>query len=149
MYKVRAMTEKTENHESFEDIPGELIANLKTLFDTDSMVPGSIDDAIIAEADRYLVRRRRFKALRWMAPVAAAASMTIIILSLLSDKDTAIRNDPKTSIPTIENITILDAFRVARIIRAGECGKKEWDANHDGTIDQADVHELVTAAVRL
>jgi hypothetical protein len=149
MYKVITMTDKIENHESSADIPGELIANIKTLFDTDSTIPGAIDDAIIAEADRYLVRRRRFRALKWMVPVAAAASLTVVLLSLFSEKDTAIRGDAISLALTTEDITILDAFRVARIIRTGERGKEEWDVNHDGTVDQADVNELIAAAVRL
>jgi hypothetical protein len=46
-------------------------------------------------------------------------------------------------------VTILDAFELARNIREGKKIDKSWDKNDDGVIDKKDVDVLAFAAVHL
>jgi len=144
------MTEKLENTEPFAEIPEELKADIKTLFNTRSDIPQTVDDAIIADARRYLVQeQRRFGILKWGAPLAAAAGLIVILLTVYTGRETTIPDSAKSLAATHRHITILDAFSVARAIQAGEPVREEWDVNHDGTVDQGDVNGLITLAVRL
>jgi hypothetical protein len=46
-------------------------------------------------------------------------------------------------------VTILDAFSLARQIKAGGKIDKSWDVTADGVIDQADVDAIAQRAVAL
>jgi hypothetical protein len=46
-------------------------------------------------------------------------------------------------------VTILDAFSLARQLKAGKTPDKSWDVNQDGRVDQADVDALAARAVAL
>jgi hypothetical protein len=46
-------------------------------------------------------------------------------------------------------VDILDAFTVARAIRANIVPRPEWDLTGDGKVDRGDVEAIARAAVRL
>ena len=46
-------------------------------------------------------------------------------------------------------VDILDAFALARHLKAGAPTRAEWDINQDGSINQADVDAVAMTAVQL
>jgi hypothetical protein len=46
-------------------------------------------------------------------------------------------------------VTILDAYSLARQLKANGHPDKSWDVNHDGVVDQRDVDQLADQSVRL
>jgi len=144
------MTDRPEKNETFPDIPDEMIADLKIIYGSDPDIPSTVDDTIIADARGYLIRKKsRFRPFRWCVPLAAAAGLVIVILSVHDDGESPKRNSVKSMASADRHITVIDAFEVARAIQARKPLRDEWDVNHDGSIDTRDVDVLMTAAVRL
>jgi hypothetical protein len=79
--------------------------------------------------------------LRWGGGAAAAAAAILLVaLRLMPDRPVF---HPQA------RVTILDAFSLARQLKAGGKIDKSWDVNGDGAIDQADVDAIAQRAVAL
>jgi hypothetical protein len=151
----------TEHDKQFDDAQGgaskQLRADLRALFEPGGTVPPEVDRAILAQARRRLARPRRLVIrLRWAAGITAAAAVIMVGATLYFG--TAGHNHPssiihhQSAMADIDNngrVDILDAFRLARHIEAGDVTEKNWDLNGDGRIDRTDVDAVAFAAVRL
>jgi hypothetical protein len=118
-----------------------LITDLAGLYGYRPKIPPATDAAIAAEARRRSGRIHRMRLLlRWGGGIAAAAAVLLIALRLVPG--------PSVPAPTA-HVTILDAFSLARQIKAGGKIDRRWDVNGDGTIDRRDVDALAARAVEL
>jgi len=146
-----------------------LSADLKVLFAPRGAVPPEVDRAIMDRASKRLVGRSRRLAVRWVASAAAAAAVIILVFTLntsdkrastqMAEKFEASKTSPVMRglaaadlTPDIDRsgrVDILDAFKLARQIKAGLEPDKKWDMNGDGLVNRKDVDLVAFAAVRL
>src|SRR5689334_1755976 len=106
----------------------QLAADLSALYGRTPQVPKRVDEAIEATARRHAVRLRRMRVfLRWGTGVAAAAAVLLLTIGLWPSRPPVFRPGAQ--------VTILDAFSLARQIKSGKTIDKSWDINNDGIID--------------
>jgi hypothetical protein len=164
----------TEHDQQFDDpqrqVSDRLRADLRALFEPPGAVPPEVDKAILQQARRRLARpRRRIIRLRWAAGIAAAAAVLVIGVVLYnaggpaayqpierqvaqriaSERNPLAPAEARADIDDNGRVDILDAFRLARHIEAGDRTEQNWDLNGDGRVDRADVDAVAFAAVRL
>jgi hypothetical protein len=155
-------------------VPQRLIDDLQAL-GTAGDVPHRLDAAILAAATAHFVRQRRRTLILRLTPIAAAAAAVFVLAVVWpaltrshSNPGQSAESDALVSAPTASpdvtpngavaeasepahagRITILNAFALARHLKAGDPLQPEWDANRDGVVDRRDVDTLAMAAVRL
>lgn len=143
--------------------PARLADALRDLGRPGFPVPPAADAAIRATA-RLHFRSRQHRWLRIVLPASAAAAAILLVLTLAqpawqppsgSDRAPSYARDaapdPRLApaAPAARRITILDAFALARELKAGQSVELTRDFNGDRRVDQADVEALALAAVRL
>ena len=101
--------------------------------------PFSADrDAVVLAAFRPARRR-------WI-PLSAAAGIALLLTGgLLYHLGAGSAAGPGY----VRTGDIRDAFYVARELAAGQQVAGDWDANHDGRVDNGDVRQLAMLAVRI
>ncbi len=137
---------------------------LARLFASEAAVPPEADAAILAEARRHFARMHRpRRVVRWIAAGAAAAAAAVFAVHLATftrersrkpaapaaPRAKASRTVAREDIDGDGRVDILDAFALARRLEAGGRPRSEWDVNHDGQVDDADVQRVARAAVEL
>jgi hypothetical protein len=123
------------------DLPSSLATDLKSLYGHAPLVSPQLDRAILGHAPAHMARLKRLRiVLRWSGAAAAVAAIITLAIVLIP-------STPKFH--QGQRVTILDAFSLARQLKAGKSPDKSWDVNHDGKIDQADVDALAQRAVSL
>lgn len=148
------MTDGSHKNDDSSDagLPETLRRELLRAYGDPPRVPPSLDDAILGAARREFGRRRRLRLVaRWISVGAAAAAAIALMLWLPgtpSHRKAGSGTMVQAPVPTGQ-VTILDAFSLARAIEAGTAVRPEWDANRDGVVDRRDVDTLAAAAVRL
>jgi hypothetical protein len=169
------MNDGPHRHKSDEaNAPAKLVAALAHLHREQVVVPPSVDEAILAEAKKYLgtIGRRRAGAKlaavvravslalsglvearrrNWLrlAPWAAASAAVLLATWLVQ---TVAKSGAAASAEDLNRdgqVDILDAFALARGLQHGETPSPRLDLNGDGVIDQRDVEVLAHDAVSL
>jgi hypothetical protein len=158
--------------------PQGLIDDLRALHAAGD-VPRSVDEAVLTAVRPWFIRQRRRRLiLRFTIIGAGAAAAGILLLAtflppgVLSRTRSALppqfdayvqappaQVGPASEVPADRvappsaavrgRVTILDAFALARHLKAGDAVQAEWDMNHDGVVDRRDVDALAMAAVRV
>jgi len=145
------MSNPTDQPE-FESLPAALSDELISLYSRGSQVPMSIDSTILSLAHRRMLRQRQRRlVLRWGAAAAGLAATFLLVWRMGFVSQFAPRTvafSPQ-GIDRRGNVSILDAFYLARQIRDHAVIDKSWDINGDGVIDQKDVAALANRAVAL
>ena len=138
------------------EAPGKLVAGLRALFETDVPVPPEIDRRILATGrERFARPRSRLLVLRWSTVAAAAVCLLVAFLVSMQGKRTTPTPPALVGLAAKEDfdrngqVDILDAFALARRIKASDEYKGEWDINRDGLVNQKDVDMIAMAAVSL
>ena len=132
------------------EAPPQLVAALQRLGKPAVFVPATADEAVLRAAERRLnPARRRTPWLRFL-PWLAAASMAIVLAIavpsfLFKGADSLAREDLNHD----GVVDILDAFALARQVKAGTTDRQRLDLNGDGAIDDRDVAILAAHAVKL
>lgn len=140
------------------DLPPRLREAMVRMHLIDLPVPTELDRAILADAKRSFLRRRR----AWMVisrlsiGIATAALVAIAVRVFVaapsSHPPTAMVQPPRLyQIADVNHdgrVDILDAYIVARKIARHEPLDPAWDINGDGVVDQKDVDLIATLAVR-
>lgn len=139
------MTDHTHNPGPSSDAPDSLIRDLRALHQPPSFVTAALDDAVLRRAISKPPFRFR-RALKIAAPLAAAAAIAFLLLP--NPFVTRAQFDP-ADIDRDGQITILDAFALARAIDAGTATNPAWDRNADGRITTLDADAIALAAVSL
>ncbi len=121
-----------------------------------------LDRAVLESASRRLASgtsgSRRRSAVIWRigGAVAAAAGLALAVyLSLPGTRGNGVTaNDRGVAFDSTKPVTILDAFRLARLLEPSTnphvpALSATWDVTGDGAIDQRDVDAIAARAVRL
>ena len=135
--------------------PPSLKTGLGGLFPTPA-VSRFTDQQILAAANQQSVRRNR---MRWtiryaIGSVAAAAAVILIAVKMTHREQPSFEAD-RAAVASSEDVNrdgkldILDAYFMARKAAANEPLAKEWDFNHDGTVDSKDVDVVALSAVKI
>lgn len=154
--------------EDYQDLPAELVEQLREATSHPVFVPDEIDQRVLSEASKHLSRQaapRRHLLIRRLAPIAAAACLALAFFVILATNATS----QSTSSPTVATnsdvsgesefsvslpqagdidadgvIDIVDALMLSK--RLGD--SKRWpDLNADGVVNEADVDLLVMQIV--
>ncbi len=140
-----------QNNEDGLKAPEPLVAELKRVASTDLFIPRAVDDAVLLAARNALQpenppRLFRLRLLPWLT---AATAVLILALSVWFR--------PFAHRPVIASgdvnhdgrVDILDAFVLARELKAPAHPGATLDINGDGIVDQRDVTTLAARAVQL
>lgn len=137
-------------------MPEALRRELRDVYGDPPGVPASHDEAILGHARQHFARRRRLRLVtRWAGAGAVAAGILVAIWLPTLWPPRAQRLDrlaqapPPATAPQVRQVTILDAFAIARALESGAAVKAEWDSNRDGVVDRRDVDAVAAVAVRL
>lgn len=145
------------NRHQESDAPPGLIHAIRQLRSKSIPVPRSLDDSVLNAARRALNQPALVEstASRWWAvqnwpawvriPGLAAAGLLVAFLTFLLVPSRYARED----INRDHIVNILDAFQLARELRAGAALPPAFDFNGDGVVNQADADAVAAEAVRL
>ena len=137
--------------------PPKLVSTLRRASERPVFVPRAIDDRILHAAAQHLQKPVRtsfnwLRLVRWGTAAAALALLALLTSHLFrrpspngSQNATFARED----INHDGRVDILDAFALARKLKAGEKPGPLLDVNGDGVIDDRDVTALAAKAVEL
>ncbi len=147
-----------ENNEDTIAAPEKLVSALKREAGHVPFIPKAIDEAVLREARRQLrpepVRKRSANWLvRWVGAGIGVLLLAVVVLqvqwhrsgSQLSGAGAFTRED----INHDGRIDILDAFALARQLKAAGPTPLILDVNGDGVVDERDVTAIAARAVRL
>lgn len=157
------MNQRTEQPqpEPDETLPPKLAADLAGLYSVTPPIArptdGAIRFAIRGHFESQFARRHALRrVLRWTSAAAAIAAIVLISIALLPSKhrgnspaNVAIQSFAKEDLNADGRVDVLDAFFLARQIKAGGSLDAKWDVNSDGVVDDRDVAALAAVAVSL
>lgn len=132
------------NRQSDPEIPESLRRALRAADDPGYRVSPAVGEAIRQAAAKRLTAVRSQHRLRRWIPAWAAAAAAVLLLVIAPPVQTS-----REAASARQAITILDAFSLARQLKAHTEPGREWDYNADGVVDHRDVDALARAAVRL
>jgi hypothetical protein len=135
------------------EAPARLIAALNRSRPAPRFIPPTVDKTILHAARRHLSAQKpaRFQwslLVRWgMAVAAVIALLALVPLALRKGGSDSrlVRGDLNHD----GQVDILDAFALARELKAGGHPNPGWDINGDGVVDDRDVATLAARAVNL
>lgn len=147
-----------EELDDLPELPSGLASELKSRYGPVPEIPGVIDRAILADAQRHLSQAfpERLKANRkWQFAIVsssvAAVCMLLIALNRQEPQQPAnVARDlgSERDLDGNGRVDILDAFAIARAIRGGR-NQPKFDINSDGHVNQTDVNTMAQRAVTL
>lgn len=152
---------KPENHDDQQDealeAPPKLVAALKRLPKPLLFIPPTVDEANVRAAQRHLARRKEprrrwFHFARWAAAAAALALLLAVIPQIFRNPGLAPTDSSGFAREDVNHdgqVDILDAFALARQLKAGATPSPQLDINGDGVVDERDVAALAARAVSL
>jgi hypothetical protein len=135
------------------DAPARFVRDLRTLYRAEVPVPQEVDGQVLGAArHRVASVRRRLVVIRWAAVASAAAAVLVAAILLHpGPRPSASRGAvvAREDVDRDGEVTILDAFALARGLESSARPPAEWDVNGDGVADRKDVDLVAMAAVRL
>jgi len=150
-----------DNHNDQPDetleAPPRLISALKRLGAQPMFVPPTADEAILRAARQHLVppqepKSRRFFIMPWLAAAAALILLLAVLPQFLRKPAPVANSVPSFAREDLNHdgqVDILDAFALARQLKAGSKPNPRLDVNGDGVVDERDVTALAARAVSL
>jgi hypothetical protein len=122
-------------------------------------VPAAVDEAVAGAARSHFARVRRRRLILRLTPAAAAAAAAIALAVMWprSGPEPAQVEQPETrllaavpaDVDASGRVDILDAFKLARHVAAGDTLSPAWDFTQDGLVDRRDADALARQAVRM
>jgi hypothetical protein len=139
------------------EAPPRLISALKGLPIQPVFVPPTADEAILRAAREHLVppqepRLRRIFIMPWLATAAALILMLALIPRFVRSPapvPNGVSSFAREDINHDGKVDILDAFALARQLKAGSNPSPQLDVNGDGVVDERDVDSIAAQAVSL
>lgn len=114
-------------------------------------VPNRVDDAIRrAAAERLRPARPAWRPRLVLGGLAAAAALALFVW-FGGPGGPGARDErlARGDVDADGRVDILDAWRLARLLRDGDETRDGWDLSGDGVVDAADVDAVAALAVRL
>ncbi len=138
------------NEESLK-APERLVTELKRVSSAKLFIPPTIDDAVLLASRRALQpgaapRFFRFRLVPWLT---AAAAVLVLVLFVLVRPATHRSMTATGDVNGDGRTEILDAFILARELKAGAHPGPGLDVNGDGLVDERDVLTVAARAVEL
>lgn len=141
-----------EELDDLPELPSGLVSELKNRYGPVPGIPGVVDRAILADAQRHLSQAfpERLKANRkWQfAIVGSSVAAVCMLLFALNRQEPQQPASVARDLDGNRRVDILDAFAIAREIRSGR-NQPKFDINSDGHVNQADVNTMAQRAVTL
>lgn len=147
------------NHDPIQhepEIPPRLAEAIRRFERLDGVDLSRLDRAVLDEAGRQLgsARARRRSGVIWRIGSAVAAAAGLALAVYVAWPGVRGPNPAVVAFDATKPVTILDAFRLARMLEPGTGGTSPklsptWDVTGDGAIDQRDVDAIAARAVRL
>jgi len=147
-----------QNNEQDQDLqaPSRLVSALQQVSKPQIFIPPTLDESILKAANQHLVPRKEPKPL-WLrlSPWFAAAAALFLALALVPHLLRKSGPSPSAGRFVLEDVNhdgrvdILDAFALARQLKAGTSPNRHLDINGDGVVDERDVTTLAARAVKL
>ena len=137
------------------DASPKFIAALKRSRSAPIFIPPTVDDAVLHAARRHLSQQKpaRFKwslFIRWgMAVAALLALLAIVPMALRKGSSSQGSRFVRGDLNHDGQVDILDAFTLAKELKAGGHPSLQSDINGDGVVDERDVATLASRAVSL
>jgi hypothetical protein len=147
--------DNNEPDEKVLEAPPRLVSALKQSRKPGIFIPPTVDGAILHAARKQLSRQteRRFKwpfLVRWGIAFAAVVSLLVITPVVVRNKRTiSMAGTVPGDVNHDGQVDILDAFALARQLKAGAPANPQLDINGDGVVDERDVATLAARAVSL
>lgn len=137
--------------------PPSLIAALQGLPKERVFVPPTLDEAVLRAAQRRLGERKKpgfkwFRIVSWAAAASMLALLVTVLPQILWKPGTARVGVSKFALEDLNHdgrVDILDAFALARQLKAGKASDLRFDVNGDGVVDERDVARIAARAVSL
>jgi hypothetical protein len=151
---------QTPEHHDDQDqdlqAPPRLVSALQLATKPQIFVPPTLDETILKAANQHLVPRNEPKPL-WLrlSPWFAAAAALFLVLAVIPHLLRKSGPSPSAGRFVLEDVNhdgkvdILDAFALARQLKAGTSPNPRMDINGDGVVDGRDVTSLAAHAVKL
>ena len=118
-------------------------------------VPAAQDAALLSMARSAVAAKPAARIRAWMWAIPAVAAAAVLAFAILrpgpdrSDDATAVVPAGASDVNSDGTVDILDAFALAKTIRAGGATQPEWDVTGDQIVDQRDVDHIAQSAVSL
>jgi hypothetical protein len=137
--------------------PPEFVAALQRLPKERLFIPRTLDEAVLLAAQRQFGEKKKpaFKWFRILSWAAAASMLTLLVAVLpqvLRKPGTAPAGASRFVLEDLNHdgrVDILDAFALARQLKAGKTPDSRFDVNRDGVVDERDVARIAAHAVSL
>ena len=133
----------SDGSDQFDSLDEPLRRDLCSLYQSHTVIPSHVNDAILNRAHARLAgmhRTPRMRKLRW-AGAAVAAAACVLLFGRVAFRSPFAPED----IDGNRRVDIVDALKLAHQVQSG----KGRDLNGDGVIDQRDVETIAVAVVRL
>ena len=153
--------QKPDNHDERPDdglqAPPKLVAALQRLAKERMFIPRTLDEAVLLAAQRQFGEKRKpafawFRMLSWAAAASMLALLVAVLPQILRKPGTAPVGGSRFALEDLNHdgrVDILDAFALARQLKAGKPSDLRFDVNGDGVVDERDVARIAAHAVSL
>jgi hypothetical protein len=153
------MDMQTSNHQQPEDeafeAPAGLVSALRNIPKETIFVPATLDESILRAAQRHLRGPQDLRVRWWrLLPWVAATALLVFLAVLPQLKKSGLTQTTgvafvREDVNQDGHVDILDAFALARQLKAGAALPVQLDLNGDGVIDERDVAKVAADAVSL
>jgi len=132
-------------------VPARLVEALGALHGAKIPVPTRVDETVLAQARSHLQKVAAPAIVpfpRWLA-AAAAVLAGLGLTFLLSKTGPEVPAFAREDLDRNGRVDMLDAFALARKLKAGSVSDRMFDLNGDGVIDQRDIDSIAAYAVKV
>lgn len=134
--------------------PPKLLAAFSRLPQKRPFVPPTIDETILRQSRLQLSKpeRDRFRWRRLVPRFAIVATAIVLILAYIFVRPGSLAHRPQFARGDVNQdgrVDILDAFVLAKHLKAGPVIGAQNDVNGDGVVDDRDVADIASRAVKL
>jgi len=150
------MHQPEHNNEESLEAPKKLITALKRIPGHVPFIPPAVDEAVLQAARRQLRPEARYRFIsfrfwRWAAAGVGLCVLAVAISQLNRSSINPLSNHQfaREDINHDGRVDILDAFALARQLKAGHVPPGLLDVNGDGVVDERDVTAIAAHAVQL
>jgi hypothetical protein len=145
------MNRPEQNDEESLRAPERLVTELKRLSSVDLFIPRSIDDAVLLAARKALQpsspkRAFRFRLVPWLTAATAMVLLGVFLWLQSAPQRSSIASG---DVNRDGRTDILDAFVLARDLKAGAPVSRAMDMNGDRLVDARDVLTVAAQAVQI